>query len=181
MSELPELTKLFRSAWARNDEAPESVMLHECTENHKGVRALFLNTLYFPDFGTAYFKGIEAERIAGTALQKSGAFGIAEAAEFSTTPEYLLDDSTGRITVWVNVAVPRGGEEAWNRVLREAREERDLLKEARKTENKDLLRYIAAKDALRRRGRLTSFKTANLSMSQGESVVTDLLRRLNIR
>ena len=87
MDNLPELTKLFRSAWARNDEAPESAMLHEYTENHKGVRALFLNTLYFPDFGTAYFKGIEAERIAGTALQKSGAFGIAEAAEFSATPD----------------------------------------------------------------------------------------------
>lgn len=40
MDNLPELTKLFRSAWARNDEAPESAMLHECTENHKGVRAL---------------------------------------------------------------------------------------------------------------------------------------------
>lgn len=181
MNELPELTKIFRSAWARNDEAPESAMLHECTENHKGSRALFLNTLFFPDFGTAYFKGIEAERIAGAALQKYGALGIAESAEFSPTPEYLLDDSTGRITVWVNVKVPRGGEEAWKRVLREAGEERDLLEKARKTENKDLLRYIAAKDALRRRGRLTSFKTANLSMDQGESAVNDLLRRLSIR
>ena len=181
MDNLPELTKVFRNAWARADQDPESAMLEEREQNFKRVRALFLSTVFFPDFGTAYFKGIEAERIAGTALQKSGGFGIAESAEFSPSPEYLLDDSTGRITVWVNVKVPRGGEEAWDRVLREAKEERDLLEEARKTENKDLLRYVAQRDSLRRRGRLTSFKTAHLAMNQGESAVNDLLMRLGIR
>lgn len=178
---LPELTKLFRNAWARADQDPSSVMLEERTENFRKVRALFLNTVFISDWGTGYFKAIEAERIAGTALQKSGAFGVAESTVFSPVPEYLLDDSAGRIFVWVNTSVPKAGESRWDRILAEAREEAAMLEKARGTDDKDLLRFIAEKDVLRRKGRFPTFRTTNLQMHGSESAVNDLLVRLGIR
>ena len=184
MSEIPELSQRFTDKWYDSGENEESAMLDQITLNAatgETSPGIFLNTIWYHDFGSAYLAAKKAMQTACELNDPISPFIVRSIPHFAAVPSYLLerDEKLKTTVIWVNAhTVLEGGEDEFKRAVAEAKAEADAWEKA---EQGDFGALRGIQYRQRNKGRMPSYRTSALKMNEMQKSMHDLLRRHDLQ
>lgn len=176
-AEIPELARKFSEEWYNAGERELSAMVDMVPMNASGEsqKAVFLASHVYRSYPEMLTAAKKAMHIATTLCSPMLGTIVKEVPHFAARPAYLMEESIIGVTVWVNAyVVLEGGEAAYDSVLAEARAEADAWEKAAKG---DYGPVEAIQFRERNKGRMPSYRTASLELSEGDKNILHLLQR----
>jgi|GEM_PF-4221450 len=176
----PEISRKFAGAWYDAGEKEDSAMIDIiCHNAERTSPGIFINTVFFHEYESALLAAKKAVNTAIGLNDPVAAYVVRDVPRFSATPEFLIEDdpTIGKIT-WVNAhVIIEGGEDAFRRVLAEAKAEAEAWTKA-EAGDYGALRQIQAREKYA--GRMPSYRTSSLKLDEASKSLRALLQRKGI-